>query len=459
MSETRDSEAYDGEVYEDVRTLLPAFLEQGQLDPAIRKEVNARFLEGNFELPQFIYPYIRSEQVKVKREKLQQLISQFVETTHPAVARLYTSKLEEAQKQFSIILSTEQKAYEYIGELGCEIYGTPSKEMLASVLGRLQDTFEISTPEADQYKEMLADLFEFDIEATSIQSLLTERGIEAPQDDEPISYDEVVEACQKKIEKLSPTEWTAHIDTTGTFHGFMAQTSTRRLVIPSEEIWDIRTDTHGRSAFNALLEHEALHIEQATNGLRSKLRLLESGLAYSFWTEEASTTYIEAKRAGARDLPRYQHALAVALCLGSIDGVKRNFVDVYKLLFPALILEELTCESAQTLEHAKRSAHNRALLSCFRIFKYTDGKTPGVCVPKDISYREGSIHHIRAMLDGAFPFEWFTLGLFDPLNAEHVQSLRELGIIESYLHSVTLLDFVRLKKNGHVIFIRGKNRT
>ena len=74
-------------------------------------------------------------------------------------------------------------------------------------------------------------------------------------------------------------------------------------------------------------------------------------------------------------------------------------------------------------------AYNRSV----RVFRGTDGKTPGVCFTKDMIYREGNIDIWNLVGEDPDAAMQFSVGKYDPSNPEHLALLSRLGITDTDL--------------------------
>ena len=177
---------------------------------------------------------------------------------------------------------------------------------------------------------------------------------------------------------------------------------------------------------NLVIHEIGTHIYREINGRKSKLGLLEIGFDRYVLGEEGIATSrersISRKLAGFSGLEGY---LAVGLVYG-LDGQKRDFRSLYEILEKIYLL--LALSSGEKPTRAASMAKLKSWERCVRTFRGTDCQTLGICLTKDIIYRQGNINIWQTIRNNPEEIYRFSVGKYDPSNRRHVKILDQLGI-------------------------------
>ena len=143
--------------------------------------------------------------------------------------------------------------------------------------------------------------------------------------------------------------------------------------------------------FRVKVIHEVLtHVYRRTKGTESDLMLLGVGLKGYDEGEEGVASFRERLARGEQKiffLPIGHFAIGLAR---GVDGKKRNPRQVHRTLSNFLTLQNYYLgKGKKSIPEARKRADIVARGTTIRTFRGTDGKTPGVCLTKDIIYTEG----------------------------------------------------------------------
>lgn len=174
--------------------------------------------------------------------------------------------------------------------------------------------------------------------------------------------------------------------------------------------------------------HEIGHMIRGWNGSHISHRA-EHGLPDYLDAEEGLMSYgeqfISGKRQGnATYIERY---LGAGMMTG-VDGVKRDFKQVFAVMWRARILLENSASLEDITEEDIKSAREDSLMNAQRLFRGGDGKIPGVGWTKDKSYYEGSAKLTNFLVSfanrvGVENINMLFIAKFDPTNQRHSEYL------------------------------------
>ncbi len=227
--------------------------------------------------------------------------------------------------------------------------------------------------------------------------------------------------------------WRAVVDAPGERTTFSTNHELRTIFIPSDDDMANRKYALTEDRVRAVVAHEVgTHVLRRTNAERGPLALLAVGLADYLRGEEGVATYAEQKLDGARHYAGGLGYLSVGLAVG-LDGTPRTFRGLFDMLRPYMLVSSLehalAYEDPVDLAALSARVERRAWARSVRTFRGTTGATPGACFTKDIVYREGNIAVWELVAADPAWDEMFTVGKYDPANTEHVEILKELGVL------------------------------
>lgn len=316
------------------------------------------------------------------------------------------------------------------------INGKPELEIFKGTIGKISNELEllkdipVEKKDAFDRLKLIADNFndknpDIDFpEFPNISNSETKKDPELVLDPEVIK--EYFEEALKEI-GLSEKGWVAKIDETGERFAFAVDTGTKKVLIPMEKHLENRKKGREitKDMIKGLIAHEInTHARRSVNGRETGLRLLSTGLDRYLEGEEGLATYREHQETKPSDFAGFVNYFSAGLAYGLDDGVKKNFGEVANILLDYYsVIENKTAEESREL----------AWETCYRIFKGTSGKIPGVIYTKDILYRKGNIAMYSLMKkDGSEKID-FDVGKYDPNNSRHITVLVKLGILDEDL--------------------------
>lgn len=92
----------------------------------------------------------------------------------------------------------------------------------------------------------------------------------------------------------------------------------------------------------------------------------------------------------------------------------------------------------EDLQKAWEKAKNKAWNRCVRTFRGTSCQTKGVCLTRDIVYREGNINTWIVLQGGQEDGTRFSLGKYDPANSRHAWMIEQINISEKDLEELEI---------------------
>jgi hypothetical protein len=196
-----------------------------------------------------------------------------------------------------------------------------------------------------------------------------------------------------------------------------------------------------KPAFMGIVSHEVgSHLLEATNGSRSRLHLLESGLDHyeagnegrAFLREqimyERIEDYIDQREwSPTKASWEYRVAIHMAVSLAAgLYGRRYNFVEIYHLLL--VLFEFWTAKRGVRVD--ERVVADGAWSMAVRALKGTDGR--GGAYYKDIVYLEGNVRCWQEVAMQPTLILWGDIGKFDIANGRHITALRDLGVLPTF---------------------------
>jgi len=409
-------------------------------DEAAQKE---KFLSGEIRCPHFTYEKIRSKDYDAIENGLLDLKRAINRTdaTHEAVGRSYVWVINERiarTRMLKEIQKLEQggdPAYHMrrFMRYAYFIYGTPQQEIYEGMTHILRNELEQASvdvkreaPEA--YERLMA------LVATAPEPTASIAPQEEKEDVEDIqSIEDVKTYFEDAIVHMGlDADWKVEVDTEGSRSNLSVSLARKKVFLPSQAWLDSRPSARSMTIerIRGLIVHElGTHALRNHNGLRSRLRLLSTGLDRYEVGEEGLATYREQQeeRSDAADYARFDYYFAACLASGLDGGGPRDFAGVYGILEAYYRV----CKN-MTKEQAQEAAWKR----CVRTFRGTPGDVPGAYFPKDAIYRKGNIATYSLMeREGSEKID-FNVGKFDPSNPRHLSILIELGILDSDLEQL-----------------------
>ncbi len=423
------------------------------------------FFSGQKINPEFQYPDIDLAQLEMKEKSLTELKAQIInEEENSVVSLVYGWKINEKLAGIGLLKAAKQGELDRFKKYSRFIYGEPSLDIFAQSLSviknaiakisghgsdelnsaaksflevlplftaplqeftdRHESTIELPTLPKKSLVKKVADRMEIKLKAF-LGSSYERIKREVKGNNREFTPDEIKQLFKEVLTNIKAEDWNL-VYQKGR-RTFSVDQSKKQLNIPN------RHDTAQRVL--ELVTHEVgIHLSRRLNGECSQLKLLGLGLdRYVRGGEGLASLAEDAIKPVLKDFFGLDRHLAISLALG-LDGKKRDFRDVFSIMQSYHYFIQLRL--GRRPEVAKEAANRAAWTNCFRTFRGTDFKTPGVCLTRDMLYREGNIRmwqFVDSISEEEFETRMGLLesGKFDPTNTRHLWALIRLGIVDS----------------------------
>ncbi|MBT4153497.1 MAG: DUF1704 domain-containing protein [Candidatus Magasanikbacteria bacterium] len=413
-------------------------------DREARAEQKRAFMDGEIDAPALDYPKLNMGDLQTKEDDLLALKKDILnKEPNPDVKQAYRWKINEKIAEVRMMKAALNGNMKRFSKYTSFVYGEPSAQVfgytLATESKKAHDALSSDNPDiaaaAQQLIEILPEGSAHDVAALPTQNIVDAMQVQtldafseamAAVDTKVEQYEagQIQEVFREAMSSLELTGWTVEVVDTGKTSISVNQEE-KKVVVPE-----------GRSMtakkLQQLIVHEiGTHVARRVNGEHSKLQLLGLGLdRYERGEEGVATMREQAVTGDVQDFAGMAGHLGIALARG-VDGQKRGFREVYEIIRAQMYLEKLLSgmDPAAASGKADTLAYNRSV----RVFRGTDGKTPGVCFTKDMIYREGNIDIWNLVGEDPDAAMQFSVGKYDPSNPEHLALLSRLGITDTDL--------------------------
>jgi hypothetical protein len=404
-------------------------------DKAVRESQKSDFIQGKCENPTLDYPDLEKLGIAQKEQELLQLKRDILEQeTNETIKQIYRWKINEKIAELRMLGETSSGNDRRFLRYSKFIYGQPKKEVFAYTIsqikrvidGKIDDPSENVREAVKRLSNELSDsLSSEQPKIAELKDFIKESSESEEFSDTEYNADEIKSAFEQALERYKLSGWNVVVVEKGT--AVSVSQENKNVNIPSS-----RKMKEGK--LRALIEHEiGTHVLRREKGERAKLKLLGLGLDRYLKGEEGIATYEEQKILGANEFAGFDGHLAIALAMG-IDGKKRDFRKVYEILKDYYFINSKK-EESEAITQAENSAWNR----CVRTFRGTTCNSPGMCLTRDIVYREGNIGVWNVVKNNPEEVKRFTVGKYDPDNPRHIWILEQFGINDNDLEELESL--------------------
>jgi len=401
-------------------------------DKAVRESQKSDFIQGKCENPTLDYPDLEKLGIAQKEQELLQLKRDILEQeTNETIKQIYRWKINEKIAELRMLGETSSGNDRRFLRYSKFIYGQPKKEVFAYTIsqikrvidGKIDDPSENVREAVKRLSNELSDsLSSEQPKIAELKDFIKESSESEEFSDTEYNADEIKSAFEQALERYKLSGWNVVVVEKGT--AVSVSQENKNVNIPSS-----RKMKEGK--LRALIEHEiGTHVLRREKGERAKLKLLGLGLDRYLKGEEGIATYEEQKILGANEFAGFDGHLAIALAMG-IDGKKRDFRKVYEILKDYYFINSKK-EESEAITQAENSAWNR----CVRTFRGTTCNSPGMCLTRDIVYREGNIGVWNVVKNNPEEVKRFTVGKYDPDNPRHIWILEQFGINDNDLEEL-----------------------
>lgn len=404
---------------------------------AVFDEQERLFRAGDIASPDFGAPRVSLDMLNQSVAALEQLSADIDRTEeNPLVRDVYCSRISEIVVENKLVRAAASSDTESFFHLSQLLYPLPRREVVARLCADTCTTLVESGADLDttaaqtfltvfrkgaQYESSTlvsftppTELFErarafFERHFASVLECL------ALLPDSATPHD-LEHAMNTVIALLHIPGWQAHVSGSRTVT--ITVDHERRLVlIPARRVLS-------RRRLRELVMHEVVtHVLRRHNGETSRLHLLGIGLDRYLQGEEGiallrQQLLYSSPRISPQAIERY---LGIALAVGLVDGVQRDFRGIYEIMKQYYFLLGSPINGSRD-----DFAHSKAWNLAVRLFRGASPSQPGMCYTKDVVYLDGLMHLWGALEHDVELQRFFDAGKFDPSNSAHVAVVTSL---------------------------------
>jgi hypothetical protein len=427
-------EALDGKWYERFEK-VGSFQDVEYLEgeKKYRNEQKKEFLGEKIRNPKLDYPKLKTFDFASKEKDLLELKNDVLtKEENDGVRQAYKWKINEKIAQLRMLKAVKTGDDNKVAKYSKFIYGLPEKDIFANDLQIMKEVIKDKENSDDLRIQFAIRRLQESISFSSFEHstvnnnfldgkkrVLTEPFIE----EKKIDAAEIKNEFEDALARLRIEGWDVVVEKDITA---ISVSQEKKLVRVPEK----RKLSDEKLA--QLIAHEIkTHVLRRENGERSKLKLLGLGLDRYLSGEEGISTFEEQRIGGADDFSGFDGHLATSLALG-LDGKQRDFRDVFNILRDYFFLQSKEQDLTKAWDKAKDKAWSR----CVRTFRGTSGESKGICLTRDIVYREGNINTWIVTKSNSQEECKFSLGKYDPANPRHAWILQQVGISEKDLENL-----------------------
>lgn len=458
--ETKKDEPLDKEWYEKLSKLGIPVLKY--LYPNISEKDKESFLIDHKQIPNFEYTNLDIKNLENAEngylELKKDIASGQMERKLPLeerndleVARqAYRWQINEKIAEVRMLKAVSAKDYKRFKRYNEFIYGKPSPEIYNFAVGVLQEKIDKIKGQTTSQEILKAanDLEKFlpevpesktnwppqkDVFDKAKEATMREFGdiLPSSQEEKNFNIDEMVAIFDKALTDLNLAGWQ------------VVKASDSLVINVSQTEKQVKIPINRQSAtikeIQDLVVHEiGTHVLSRENGEKNKTFLLPAtGLdRYGKGHEGIATMrgHVMEKNINAEEV--YDKDLAIAMVYGLDNKKTKDFSEIYDFLekfhyFEGMIDPKNTDADPDL---TRKISQEKAWTSALRIFRGTDGKTPGACYLKDTVYTKGNLGVWEVIAKNGEEMIRFSLGKYDPANDRHIIIMnRFIGISDKDL--------------------------
>ncbi len=397
-----------------------------------RENQKNEFIQGKCKNPTLDYPDLEKMNIAQREQDLLQLKREILDQEgNKTVRQVYRWKINEKIAELRMLKETRNGNDGRFLRYSKFIYGKPKKEIFDYTIGQIKMIISSKINDPNENIRIAAQRLSEELEGivhtekpeiTELKGFMRENIKSKNFADIEYNTDEIKSAFEQALEKYKLSGW--NVIVTGKGAAVSVSQENKNVKVP------LNRKMKECNLF-ALIEHEiGTHVLRRENGERTKLKILGLGLDRYLKGEEGIATFKEQEISEATDFAGLAGHLAIALAMG-IDGKKRDFREVYEILKDYYFINSKKEES-----DARAYAENTAWNRCVRTFRGTTCNSPGVCLTRDIVYREGNIGVWDVVKNNPEEVKRFTVGKYDPSNLRHLWVLEQLAITDNDLEEL-----------------------
>lgn len=402
-------------------------------DKKFREQQQELFFSEQIRNPKLDYPKLEKFEFKKREEELLDLKRNVInQEKNEIVRRAYRWKINEKIAQVRMLKASKEGDDKRFLRYSNFIYGAPESDIFNYDLECIKEIVKQNEHSDDlrilfAAKRLREELGLDSLKESGISNdfLPNKKRIllEPFQEEQKFNASGIQKEFEYALQELKIEGWEVLIE--GNITAISVNQEKKKVRIPEKR-------KLSGSKLRELIAHEIeTHVLRRENGEQSKLKLLGLGLDRYLDGEEGISTYEEQKIGGTDDFAGLDGHFAISLAAG-LDGKKRDFREVFNILRDYFFLKNKKDDLQVAWEKSKKDAWNR----CVRTFRGTSCESKGVCLTRDIVYREGNINSWIVVKSDPNQDVKFSLGKYDPANPRHIWILKQLGISDSDLDSL-----------------------
>lgn len=405
---------------------------------AIQKKL---FLNNDIENPKFTYPHISPVVLLKEMESLKALEKKILNTEkNQIVLKVYQERILYRLDTLQLLIAIEKKDSDLFLFFVERVFGMPTKKAYEETIDSLHRFLE------DAEKNVKEDFFEIIAAAKKFlpqKSEMEKRFVITDEMREKVRHPILVE-CKNIFDFFTQHEEAQY--------KAAEITDILKIALDSFGLYDWKIVTRKKNSVSIFLDHTKKtiyipehiqkskdelfaviiheiysHILRHEHGASSPLQLLGFGIIDWYHAEEGiAVVREEALFPNICDLRRLLLHAGISFGIG-MDGVKRNFREVYDFIFLFFSIEAGV--QKKSIADAHIYAREKAWNTTVRIFRGTQNQEKGVVFTKDISYREGRLNIWEVVRDYPEEIARFNRGKYNPGNREHRKILNFLETV------------------------------
>lgn len=397
--------------------------------------------------PKFQYPLLIEKELRFIEKKLLLFLDTIpvdpastitpTTTPHDVIAWLYARKAQEHINKIRLLITTVTGNMADFKKYTSAIYGQPTPALfyytLRQIQKRIETSLESDNPPFQRSAAALAEHLppptspselrfpsdEVIAQARSIAAQEFSQLLDQAPPDTLLNAEKLRNFFTQCLQKTTSENWKTVLDEN--FPNISISTQKRLIRIPPNR------RVTAKKALALALHEVGTHVARRINGEQSSLRLLSLGLDNYLTSEEGIATMREQTILKNTDFRGESHYLAIGL-VWEANRQPRDFRTVYTIM-KTYFIWHLTQRNYQP-KLSEKTAEELAWKTCLRIFRGTNGQTPGACLTKEIIYRQGNSAIWQLIEHNPSAALTFNLGKYDPTNPNHLLALKILGILK-----------------------------
>lgn len=420
------NEAIDDRWADRLGELLISAFELLDGEAETRAKEKAQFLADEKENPQLDYPQLKEFPFDETEAALMNLKMDIMrEEENPLLIEIYRTKINEVLAEVRMLKMARDGDDGNFFAYSKFVYGKPSAENVSVMSDILRN--KVSQGYEDKNKteaiDELTDLLKVIPSGEYEPSRLVEgAGLKGRVS----SAEEVESAFREALDEIGATDWKVVTHNNSSITNLRVSQKNKEVSVPLDQASRMLN-----RLLQGFIQHEVFgHVKRRVEGERSTLKLLGYGLDRVEKGEEGVATYLEQQVTGAEHFAHPQRYFAIALAMGEVDGVKRDFRQTFEVLKQYYIS---TLKSGDDLE---ARAIDSAWTLAVRVFRGTTCTTPGAVFTKDLNYFVGNKETWALVNTDSSVVQYFSIGKFDAFNDRHIGWLVQLGITDEKLSEI-----------------------